>query len=53
MLNKYFKPKSLSWLSAVVLAAVQVIRGYGVEVPKEVDAFIMAVFMVGMRGAVK
>lgn len=52
-MNKYFKPKSLSWWSAVSLATIQLLRALGVTIPAEVDGLVIALFGVGMRGAVK
>ena len=52
-IQKYFKPKSLSWWSAVSLATIQLLRALGVTIPAEVDGLVIALFGVGMRGAVK
>lgn len=53
MLSKYIKPKSLSFWSAIAEAGVNVLRAFGVEIPKEVDGIIIALFGIGLRGAVK
>ena len=47
---KYFKPKSLSWWSAIAYGGLSIARGIGVEVPSVVDGLIAAVFGIGMRG---
>jgi hypothetical protein len=49
---KYFKPKSLSWWSAVVYGAVAIARGIGVEIPVQVDGILAALFGVGIRGKI-
>ena len=51
-MEKYLKYKSLSWWAAIAEAAINVMRVYGVEIPKEVDGFILALFGVGIRGAI-
>ena len=51
-LKKYFKPKSLTWWSGTILATLQAVRAFGVEIPKEVDAAVIAMFGIGIRGAI-
>jgi len=51
-MKKYFKLKSLSWWAAVSLSAINICRAYGTEIPKEVDGLILALFGVGIRGAI-
>ncbi len=50
---KYFKPKSLSWWSAIAVAGLQLVRAFGVEVPFQVDGVLAALFGIGIRGSVK
>jgi len=48
-MNKYFKPKSLTWLSAVAEAIVNVIRVAGYPIPVEVDKILGCFIAVGLR----
>ena len=52
-MKKYFKPKSLSWWSAVIIASLQVVRSAGVEIPIQVDGIVAGLFGIGMRGALE
>jgi len=50
---KYFKPKSVTWWSAVLEAVINLVRVAGYPVPYEVDALLACGFGVGIRGAIK
>ena len=50
-MNKYFQPKSVTWWSAVAEAAVNVARIWW-AIPPQVDGLILAVFGIGVRGAI-
>lgn len=52
-MNKYFKPKSMTWWSGIALAAIQLLRAFGIEIPKEVDGVVIGVGAIGVRGALK
>jgi len=53
MIEKYLKPKSLSWWSAVTMAGIAVAGAYGMPIKPEVYALVAALFGIGFRGAVK
>lgn len=52
---KYFKPKSMTWWSGLVLAALPLLKVLGVELPAEVGDTLTQVAtgtgLVGLRGA--
>ena len=49
MFKKYFKPTSLTWLSAVAEAVVNLVRVTGVEIPTEVDKTLGCLIAIGLR----
>ena len=52
-MNKYFKPKSLTWWAGVILAGVQVARAIGIAVPEGIDEVLIGIGAIGVRGAIK
>jgi len=52
-MKKYFKPKSVTWWAGIALAAVQVVRAIGIEVPQGIDEIIIGVGAIGVRGALQ
>ncbi len=50
-MKKYFKPKSLTWWSAIAEALVNVARVAGMAVPHEVDLIIGSLIAIGLRSA--
>lgn len=52
-MNKYFKPKSLTFWSGLVLALIPVLKAFGVEVPfeKEILSIAGGTGLVGLRKA--
>lgn len=51
LMEKYFKPKSLTWWGCVAFAVASGLAGAGVEVPTWVFGLIASVTGVGARGA--
>ena len=50
---KYFNFKSLSVLSALAEAVVNVLRLFGVEIPVQVDGILAGAFGLGIRQAIQ
>ena len=49
---KYIQPKSVTWWSGVVLAGLQLLRAFGIEIPTEVDKAVGGIGAIGLRQAI-
>lgn len=50
-MDKYFKPKSVTWWGCVALGVCGALQGAGVEIPPWVYVVIGSITGVGARGA--
>ena len=52
-MNKYFKPKSITWWSGLIIALIPLIKLFGIEVPENLPEILGGIALIGLRGAVK
>lgn len=52
-LDKYIKPKSLTWWAGLGLALIPIAKFFGLPVPEQLPEIIGGLGLVGLRGAVK
>lgn len=50
---KYFKPKSLTWWSGLIIALIPLAKVFGIEVPENLPEIIGGIGLIGLRSAVK
>ena len=52
-MNKYFKPKSLTWWSGLLIALIPLAKYFGIELPENFPELIAGLGLIGIRGAIK